>query len=179
MGLDEQDVGLRLIHSLDLGAMAWFGWLRCRRQDPPSWAHGGWAFKSRAAPLMIQQINAGKAAQTGKIVALALFDAANAFASSEKVALNLVANEYWGRMHAVELEDYNTYTHMQLQMPGGLQYYRPMQRGFMGHVWAPMESNVDYHRPVTSGSSRGGGSGMSAGSSWGATRPMDHCMILR
>lgn len=140
--------GLRLIHSFDPGAMAWLGGLRPRQRDPPSWAHGGWAYKSRVAPLMIQQINAWKAAKAGKTVALVLFDATNAFASSEKESLNVGANECWGRMHAVHLEDYHTYAHMQLQTPGGLRYYRPMQGGFMGHVWAPMEFNVDYQKAL-------------------------------
>lgn len=138
--------GLRLIHSFDPGAMSWFGGLRHKEQDPPPWAHGGWAHKSRVAPLMIQQINAWKAAQCGKTVVLSFFDATNASASSTKEALDSVANEMWPRCDAVHLEDYHRHAHMQLQTPGGYQYYRPMQGGFTGYVWAPLEFNIDYQK---------------------------------
>lgn len=113
---------------------------------PPSWAHGGWAHKSRIAPIMIQQINVWKAARRGKTVALAFFDATNAFAGSAKESLNAVANECWERSDAIHLEDYHRHAHVQLQTPGGLQYNGPMQGGFTGHVWAPLEVNIDYQK---------------------------------
>lgn len=75
-------LGLRLIHSFDATALAWFRAQERYRRAPMQWdwAHGSVRGRSRLSPLIVQMAMGWRAQQLGRSAVLTLYDARNAFA---------------------------------------------------------------------------------------------------
>lgn len=127
--------GLRLIHVCPRTAGAWFGGLRRARAPAEEryWSHGSIGLQPRIAPLLIQMATQCRSRQAGGSVAVALYDATNAFSRSRLDSLNEAANVMWRRPGAVHVEDHLRWHYFQLR-----------GQELMEFVWSPALFNYGY-----------------------------------